>query len=144
MKINKEAYIKLVDEIKRKIDERLEKVFENDREQVTHINWLYKIASASCVEWDYYKDVLNFITPDDVEKEIIRIKQDDNLHFKISRDKNTDDKACWILSKSNDILTIDLTKEGVIFCDGAGCSTSVALPEDIEWFVKEWAKGRLE
>ena len=143
MNINKEAYTRLVDEIKTKIDERLEKIFENDKDQLIHINRLCQIASTLGVNRDYFKDILNFITPSDVENEIMRIKQENNLRFKISRDKNNDCKAFWTLSNSHDSMTIELTKEGIIFCDGAGCSTTVALPKDMEWFVKEWAKGRL-
>lgn len=147
MKIKKDAYIKLANTMKVNIDELLDLIFKDDNKQIMYINRLYKAASCLGVAWEYYNDVFNFIKPEDVEKEIRNIRNDNKFKFKIIREKDGDDKANWVLRKYNNSLNeliIVLLKEGIIYCDCGGYSTSVALPKDMEWFIKDWANGTLE
>ena len=142
MDINKDAYLKFADGIKAKIDETVERLIEGDKNQIYYFKNLYHIASSLGVDKEYYNGILDFITPNDVEKEIRRIKRENNLRITIKRIKDDEDKANWIITKTDgDLLFISLTKRGDIFCDGAGCSTIVALPEEMEWFIKEWESG---
>ncbi len=144
MDINKEAYIELVEKINKRTEELAEKILKNDDDQIENINNLYHVAKILRIDYDKSK-ILNWVTPDDIDNEIKKVKRESNLKFKISKEKEKDDYSImsWNLSKSNrGDLTISLDKDGQIFCSNGGIDMFVALPTEIDWFVKDWQMVR--
>ena len=147
MELNKDAYIKLVNRMKSSIDEMLELIFKNDdNKQQCYIHRLCSIARDLGIGWDDYENILNFVEPKDVEYEIKRVKANKGLKFIItSMQSDRTSKACWELEKTNgQTMYVDLTKQGVIYCDCGAYSITESCPQDIDWFISQWAKGTLE